>query len=291
MGRVKSKMIVGDAVVEMAKMRTGSVDLVFGSPPYCEVRKHGKQKRRCDEWVAWMLGITDEALRVSRGPVLWVIAGTENYHPAPEGLMWEGRKRGWLVLRPCIWTKNAPPTGSGWFSNDWEYVVAFCKSKPLPYWNPEAIGTPLKYRNGGAFRQRGKDGKRRRGSDYPTHRFRKRPSNVFHVLVGGGHMGHELACENEAPFPEKIVEPFVKTLCPPGGTVLDPFAGSGTTLAVALAHGRNAIGIDILKSQKRLTERRLKGMTNGETDQSKKAGRVGVRAGRRQAQPAHRADK
>ena len=31
---------------------------------------------------------------------------------------------------------------------------------------------------------------------------------------------------------------------PPGGTVLDPFVGSGTTAAVALMHGRNAIGID-----------------------------------------------
>lgn len=133
----------------------------------------------------------------------------------------------------------------------------FCKSKPLPYWHPMAIGTLLKHKNGGDFRQRGKDGKRRKGGDYPKHKIRKRPSNVFRVTIGGGHMGHKLAHENEAPFPEKIVEPFVKTLCPPGRTVLDPFMGSGTTLAVAIANGRKAIGIDVRESQCELTAQRL----------------------------------
>jgi DNA modification methylase len=38
---------------------------------------------------------------------------------------------------------------------------------------------------------------------------------------------------------------MVKASVPHGGTVLDPFAGSGVTAAVALAHGRNFIGIDV----------------------------------------------
>lgn len=48
-----------------------------------------------------------------------------------------------------------------------------------------------------------------------------------------------------ATFPRKLVEPCVKAGCPEGGTVLDPFAGSGTTLLVAQALGRKAIGIDL----------------------------------------------
>jgi DNA modification methylase len=70
-------------------------------------------------------------------------------------------------------------------------------------------------------------------------------------------MGSRLCHLNEAPFPERLAEFFVRSFCKPGGTVLDPFCGSGTTLAVARRHGRNAIGIDIRKSQIALTRKRL----------------------------------
>lgn len=48
-----------------------------------------------------------------------------------------------------------------------------------------------------------------------------------------------------ASFPSEIPRRCILAGCPPGGVVLDPFAGTGTTLAVALAHGRQAIGIEI----------------------------------------------
>lgn len=44
-----------------------------------------------------------------------------------------------------------------------------------------------------------------------------------------------------ATFPPDLIEPCILAGCPQGGTVLDPFGGSGTTAGVALAHGRNAI--------------------------------------------------
>ena len=71
-------------------------------------------------------------------------------------------------------------------------------------------------------------------------------------------MGSELAHQNEAPFPEKLVEPFIKCFCPLGGVVLDPFCGSGTTLAVTDRLGRNAIGFDVRESQVELSGRRVK---------------------------------
>lgn len=83
------------------------------------------------------------------------------------------------------------------------------------------------------------------------------PGNVIKCLVGGGVMGSKLCHENEAPFPEALAEFFVRSFCPPGGTVLDPFSGSGTTGAVALKTGRNYIGIDVRESQVELTKRRL----------------------------------
>jgi site-specific DNA-methyltransferase (adenine-specific) len=44
-----------------------------------------------------------------------------------------------------------------------------------------------------------------------------------------------------ATFPPDLIEPCVLAGCPKGGTVLDPFGGSGTTGGVAVANGRNAV--------------------------------------------------
>ena len=48
-----------------------------------------------------------------------------------------------------------------------------------------------------------------------------------------------------ATFPEKLVEPCILAGCRSGGTVLDPFIGSGTTAVVAAKNGRRYIGIEL----------------------------------------------
>lgn len=50
---------------------------------------------------------------------------------------------------------------------------------------------------------------------------------------------------HSAAFPEKLVERCLKIGCPKNGLVLDPFAGSGTVLRVAVQSGRAAVGIDV----------------------------------------------
>jgi DNA modification methylase len=53
------------------------------------------------------------------------------------------------------------------------------------------------------------------------------------------------ACPHFATFPRKLIEPCILAGCPPGGIVLDPFVGSGTTVEVAQYLGRLAIGLDL----------------------------------------------
>ena len=48
-----------------------------------------------------------------------------------------------------------------------------------------------------------------------------------------------------ATFPEKLIEPCILAGCPGGGTVLDPFGGSGTVGRVAVKHRRKAILIEL----------------------------------------------
>ncbi len=48
-----------------------------------------------------------------------------------------------------------------------------------------------------------------------------------------------------APFPDELVKRCLALGCPDNGNVLDPFAGAGTTLRVAVNTGRSATGIDL----------------------------------------------
>jgi DNA modification methylase len=60
-----------------------------------------------------------------------------------------------------------------------------------------------------------------------------------------------------ATFPPDLIEPCILAGCPEGGTVLDPFGGSGTTAGVALANGRNAILCELNSAYKPLIVRRV----------------------------------
>ncbi|GAA0305276.1 DNA modification methylase [Kineococcus aurantiacus] len=41
------------------------------------------------------------------------------------------------------------------------------------------------------------------------------------------------------------MKPRILSSCPPGGTVLDPFAGTGRSLTVAIDNDRNGVGFEI----------------------------------------------
>jgi DNA modification methylase len=59
-----------------------------------------------------------------------------------------------------------------------------------------------------------------------------------------------------ATFPPKLIEPCILAGCPSGGLVLDPFAGSGTTLQVAQQLGRRGVGIELNPDYIKLAEKR-----------------------------------
>lgn len=62
--------------------------------------------------------------------------------------------------------------------------------------------------------------------------------DVVEVNVRPGSDGHS------ATFPPDLIEPRIKSSCPNGGLVLDPFAGTGRVLQVALRSGRRALGFE-----------------------------------------------
>ena len=60
-----------------------------------------------------------------------------------------------------------------------------------------------------------------------------------------------------AVYPPKLIEPCILAGCPDGGTVLDPFSGSGTTGVVALKNGKKYIGIELNPEYVKLSEDRI----------------------------------
>ena len=76
--------------------------------------------------------------------------------------------------------------------------------------------------------------------------------SVWRILPEREIKGHP------CPFPESIARRCVTASCPPNGTVLDPFMGSGTTLRAAKDLGRRAIGIEIEERYCEIAANRLR---------------------------------
>jgi len=72
-----------------------------------------------------------------------------------------------------------------------------------------------------------------------------------------------------AVFPPALVEPMLLASCPPGGVVLDPFGGSGTTAGVALKHSRRAVLCELSPEYADLMPSRIESisrLTEGQTN-------------------------
>lgn len=271
-------IFLGDCLDVMRKMETGSVDLVLTSSPYEAARTYGIGfKLKGQDWVDWAVERYLECSRVSRGLVVWVVEGqTRNFRwsATPALLMADLHRAGVKLRKPPAYFRVGIPGSGGpdFWRNDYEFCVCSSHGK-LPWSDNTATGHEPKYGTGGAMSNRLTDGERR-NREIKTQTRRKangerprdgvykmpikaNPGNLIRCKVGGGVMGSALAHENEAPFPESLVEPFIKCFCPPDGIVLDPFCGSGTVAAVAQRLGRRHVSIDCRQEMVDLTLRRL----------------------------------
>lgn len=175
---------------------------------------------------------------------------------------------GWILRSDIIWSKVNPlpesvtdrPTRSH------EYIFLLVQN-PRYYYNAAAIAEPVRVGDNGSYFDRGKTGAvhPHQGRDQRSKERRRHDAfggNKYHALHHGEpgvFTGADTRNRRDvwiiptqpytgthyAAWPERLVELMILAGCPEGGVVLDPFAGSGTTLAVANRLGRHAIGIEI----------------------------------------------
>lgn len=160
---------------------------------------------------------------------------------------------GWILRNDVIWLKpNAMPESvTDRLSSRHEHVFMFSKS-PRYWFDLDPIReaqSPVSVARAGRADMRGKDGwaeayhgnpptglARQSGRDTSIGR---NPGDVWTIATqpfSGAHF---------AAMPQALAERAILAGCKPGGTVLDPFSGSGTTGLAATKHGRKYVGIDL----------------------------------------------
>jgi DNA modification methylase len=177
---------------------------------------------------------------------------------------------GWYLRQDIIWHKPNPMPESvrDRCTKSHEYIFLLSKS-PKYYFDADAIKEDAIGGQSGKAASFKREGSKREqkipGQGYGTHRpdrdevlyngeTRNRRSvwTVSTKPFKGAHF---------ATFPPDLIEPCVLAGCPEGGTVLDPFGGSGTTAGVALKHNRNAVLCELNPEYAALIPDRIESIT------------------------------
>ena len=249
---------LGDALEVARTLPDGSVDCIVTSPPYFGLRNYGADgqygtEASPAEYVETMRALFAELRRtLADDGTLWLNLG-DSYGPGKQrlGIPWQVafalQDDGWILRNDIIWSKpNAMPESvTDRLSTRHEHVFMFSKSRhywfdldsvreerqhpaPTPYVAKHAVNGP---RFGGNA-----------ASIYATGEYQtagKNPGDVWSIPTQpfpGAHF---------AVFPMALPERCILAGCKPGGSVLDPFSGSGTTGMAAAKHGRKYVGIDL----------------------------------------------
>lgn len=244
----------GDAVEVLKSLPNDFFHCVVTSPPYFWLRDYGVDgqlglEETVAEYVSSLCAVMDEVQRVLRKDgVLFLNLGDTYYsgkgrsHGTDKksskrrfglravdksggldvgvkqksliGIPWrvaiEMTSRAWVLRSPIIWYRkhSLPEAVRDRPKRSYEHVFMFAKNRKY-YFNRQAL----------------EDGEQ---EDMWT--IAARPKAT--------HLG-------TAPFPNELVERCLDIGCPLDGLVLDPFAGGGTTLRVAVNSGRAATGIEL----------------------------------------------
>ena len=229
----------------MPEVTDGSVQLVVTSPPYnvgMEYDCYMDEKGR-DEYYGMLERVWKECWRVlMKGGRLAVNVADVGRQPT-HSIYWELMRQlteiGFLYYGTVIWDKGFRAGRTSWGSwlsprspsliDQHEYVPIFVKES----FNLQVEGGE---------------------ADITKEEFITYTGSVWYVQP---ETDVRVRAVHPAPFPIEIPLRLIKLFTYKGGLVLDPFAGSGTTLVAAKLAGRHAVGYEISEEYARFAERRL----------------------------------
>jgi site-specific DNA-methyltransferase (adenine-specific) len=270
MKELTTKILQGDSKEVLKTFEDNSVDLIVTSPPYADRRKQTYGGVKPEEYVEWFLPISKELFRVLKPTGTFILNIKEKAENGERStyvleLILALRKQGWLWTEEFIWHKKNSYPGK-WpnrFRDAWERLLQFNKDRnfnmyqdavkvPIGNWTKDRLTNLSETdkirdnaKNGSGF---GKNISNWIGKETVY------PNNVLHLATECNNKNHSAA------FPDTLPEWFIKLFTQEYDTVLDPFAGSGTTLRVAQKLNRNSFGIEIMPeyveiAQSQITEK------------------------------------
>ncbi|MBE0639506.1 MAG: site-specific DNA-methyltransferase [Bacteroidales bacterium] len=265
--KINTDIHFGDCRKILPKIPDNSVDLIVTSPPYADQRKNTYGGIHPDNYVDWFLPITEHLLRVLKPSGTFILNIKEKVVDGERStyvieLILSMRKQGWLWTEEFIWHKKNSYPGK-WpnrFRDSWERLLQFNKSKQFNMYQEEVM-VPMGDWAKSRLKKLSETDKIRDNSKVGSgfgknisnwlDRELAYPTNVLHLATECNNKNHSAA------FPEGLPEWFIKLFTKVDDTVLDPFAGSGTTLFVAKRMHRNSIGIEIVPEYYQMVKSQL----------------------------------
>lgn len=277
----ENQVFCGDAEHILTTLDEESVDAIVTSPPYFGQRDYGDSRQvgiesSPQEYVDRMTRIFREARRVLKSSgTCWIVLGDKYLSGRLLGMPWRValalQDADWILRADIIWHKpNAMPSSvKNRPTLDHEYLFLMSKSKDY-FYDADAIrephvtfssdskmkggrkhlgqrgGTPETGKNGGNSNLH--DGR----WDQAFHPKGRNKRTVWSISLSKNRDAHF------AVFPESLVENCIRAGSPKGGLVLDPFCGSGTTLAVAQRLNRRFVGIDCVEEYCDISRERVR---------------------------------
>ncbi|MDM7325308.1 MAG: site-specific DNA-methyltransferase [Thermus sp.] len=255
------RLFVGDARQVLRSLPDASVHLVLTSPPYWTLKRYEDlpgQLGHVEDYEAFLDqldSVWQEVFRilVPGGRLILVVGdvavsrkrfGRHVVFPLHADIQVRCRKLGFDNLNPILWYKRTNATLEA-------NRPGFFLGKPF---EPGAIiKTEVEYilmqRKPGGYRKPTPE--QREKSRIPKELFNKWFRQIWDDIPGESTKAHP------APFPLELAERLVRMFSFVGDMVLDPFAGTGTTLIAAARHGRHSIGVELVPTYAGLAYKRF----------------------------------
>jgi site-specific DNA-methyltransferase (adenine-specific) len=259
------KILQGNCLDKLKDLPEQSVNTCITSPPYWGLRDYGEGEQlgleeTPEEFVDNLVKVFREVKRVLRDDgTVWLNLGdtflkNKQLGCIPFKTAIALQQDGWYLRQDIIWHKPNPMPESvtDRCTKAHEYIFLLSKN-PKYYFDNEAIKEDAKFPDGPNSPHKIKAVENVYSANLQKigANPKKNKRSVWTVTTKpfkGAHF---------ATFPMDLIEPCVLAGCPKGGTVLDPFGGSGTTGIVANNHNRNAILIELNEDYINLANKRI----------------------------------